>query len=170
MLFRSKIGKTTKKQFSSAVNPMIPDKQKPPCPGKPLDFDVEAAQIECEKKNALNTNADGNTEGGVTDAYMWNANNCRCEKAPGDFIPPDKVPMIPWVQDQNSLTGAIMNKGLREDFYPMMTNNNFTPADMLRDDPLSRIHANNSLAQTAIDSGADPYKIFANAADGIEKL
>ena len=160
-----KIGKTTKKQYSSAVNPMIPDKQKAPCPGKPLDFDVEAAKIACEKKNALSTEADGTTKGGVTDAYMWNPNNCACEHSSGDFIPPDKVPMIPWVQDQNNLSNAIMDKGLREDFYPMMEQYNFTPADMLRDDPLTRIHASNSLAQTAIDAGADPYKIFGSAAN-----
>jgi hypothetical protein len=160
----AKIGKTSKRQFSSAVNPIEKPDPEPPCPGKPMDFDVEAAKIACEKKNALAVNAEGETQGGVTDAYMWNPNNCECEHAPGDFIPPDRVPMIPWRQDQNNLTNAIMNKSLREDFYPMMEQYNFTPADMLRDDPLSRIHASNSLAQAAIDAGADPYKIFSQAA------
>ena len=160
----AKIGKTSKRQFSSAVNPIITPEKDPPCPGKPMDFDVEAARIACEKKNALAVDAEGTTKGGVTDAYMWNAHNCECEHAPGDYIPPDRVPMIPWRQDQNNLTNSIMNKSMREDFYPMMEQYNFTPADMLRDDPLSRIHASNSLAQTAIDAGADPYTIFSQAA------
>ena len=160
----AKIGKTSKYQHASAVNPIITPEKEPPCPGKPMDFDVEAARIACEKKNALAVDAEGTTEGGVTDAYMWNAHNCECEHAPGDYIPPDRVPMIPWRQDQNNLTNAIMNKGMREDFYPMMEQYNFTPADMLRDDPLSRIHASNSLAQIAIDAGADPYTIFSQAA------
>ena len=159
-----KIGKTSKYQYASAVNPIITPEKEPPCPGKPMDFDVAAARIACEKKNALAVDAEGTTKGGVTDAYMWNAHNCECEHAPGDYIPPDRVPMIPWRQDQNNLTNAIMNKGMREDFYPMMEQYNFTPADMLRDDPLSRIHASNSLAQTAIDAGADPYTIFSKAA------
>jgi len=160
----AKIGKTSKKQFSSAVNPTKTYEKENPCPGKPADFDVEAARIACEKKNALAVDAEGTTKGGVTDAYMWNAHNCECEHAPGDYIPPDRVPMIPWRQDENNLTNSIMNKGLREDFYPMMEQYNFTPADMLRDDPLTRIHASNSLAQTAIDAGADPYTIFSQAA------
>ena len=159
-----KVGKTTKKQYSSAKNPVKTYEKENPCPGKPADFDVEAARIACEKKNALAVDADGTTKGGVTDAYMWNAHNCECEHAPGDYIPPDRVPMIPWRQDQNNLTNSIMNKGMREDFYPMMEQYNFTPADMLRDDPLTRIHASNSLAQTAIDAGADPYTIFSQAA------
>jgi len=161
----AKIGKTSKFQHASAVNPIITPEKESPCPGKPADFDVEAARIACEKKNAIAVNAEGTAEGSyVTDAYMWNAHRCECEHAPGDYIPPDRVPMIPWVQDENNLTNAIMNKGMREDFYPMMEQYNFTPADMLRDDPLSRIHASNSLAQTAIDAGADPYTIFSQAA------
>ena len=90
-------------------------------------------------------------------AWTWNAATCQCVQGPGTPKPGDPPKMIPWVQDQNNLAGAMRAKSQEEDFWPMMQKLDYNDADYTRNDPLTRIHAANSLAaglgENATDAG-----------------
>jgi hypothetical protein len=74
--------------------------------------------------------------------------------------------MIPWIQDQNNLNQAMRNKSAEEDQYPMMQKLNYNPPDLVRHDPLTAIHANNSLAAGLGENATHAQKmdLFTNAA------
>jgi len=77
-------------------------------------------------------------------AWTWNSETCQCVQS----ITPGGTPakMIPWIQDQNNLAGAMRAKSQEEDFWPMQQKLNYNDVDYIGNDPLTRIHAANSLA------------------------
>ena len=78
--------------------------------------------------------------------WTWSSETCQCVQGPGTPKPGEQPEMIPWVQDQNNLAGAMYAKSKEEDFWPMKQKLNYNDANYTRHDPLTAIHANNSLA------------------------
>lgn len=130
---------------------------------------------ECSKRNTMQGGVqtrDGITTKGPLEGndvkWFWNDQNCACEQGPGDFTPPDVLEPKPWVQDQNNLNQAMMAKGMRENFFPMQQSFNYSDADMVSHDPLTAIHASNSLAGSIASnpttSAAEKAMLFDKAA------
>jgi len=97
--------------------------------------------------------------------WTWNSTTCQCvqEIKPPPGTPPE---MIPWVQDQNNLAGAMWAKSQEEDFWPMKQKLSYNDADYTRHDPLTAIHANNATAASLGENAthAQRMELFAAAA------
>ena len=98
--------------------------------------------------------------------WTWSSETCQCVQGPGGTVPGEKPKKTPWIQDQNNLNQAMRNKSAEEDQNPMMQKLNYNPPDLVRHDPLTAIHANNSLASGLGENAthAEKMDLFTNAA------
>ena len=88
--------------------------------------------------------------------WTWSSETCQCVQGSGTPKPGEQPEIIPWVQDQNNLNSAMWGKYSEEDQWPMKQKLPYNDADYIRHDPLTAIHANNSLAASLGDNA--PYE------------
>ena len=135
-------------------------------------YGSELPRYQGDEGSSAVTNTEGtSTEGGgagtpAGTTWVWNSKNCQCEQGPGEIKQGTPPEMIPWVQDQNNLAGAMWAKSREGDQGPLKQKLQYEDADYTSNDPLTRIHAANALAESLGENATHAQKmdLFTKAA------